>query len=165
MLAPWKKSCDQPRQHIKKQRHYFANKCPSSQSYDFSMYGWESLTIKKAECWRIDGFKLWCWRRLLRVPSVQFSPSVTSNSLQPHGLQHARFPVHHQFLELAQTCPSSWWCHPTISSSVIPFSFCLQSFPASGSFKWVSSLHHMAKVLEIQLQHQSFQWIFRTVFL
>ena len=46
------------------------------------------------------------------------------------------FPVHHQLLELAQTnsCPSSWWCHPTISSSVVPFSSCLQSFPASGSF-------------------------------
>ena len=44
------------------------------------------------------------------------------------------FPVHHQFLELAQTCPLSRWCHPTISSSVVPFSSCLQSFPASRSF-------------------------------
>ena len=52
----------------------------------------------------------------------------------------------------------------TISSSVIPFSSCLQSFPASGSFQWVSSLHQVAKVLEFQLQHQSFQWIFRTDF-
>ena len=70
MLAPWKKSYDQPRQHIKKQRHYFANKGPSSQNYGFSvvMYRCESWTIKKAECWRIDAFELWCWRRLLRVP-------------------------------------------------------------------------------------------------
>ena len=70
MLAPWKKSYDQPRQHIKKQRHYFANKGPFSQSYGFSvvMYGCESWTIKKAECQRIDTFELWCWRRLLRVP-------------------------------------------------------------------------------------------------
>ena len=70
MLAPWKKSCDQPRQHIKKQRHYFANKGPSSLSYDFSsgrVWKWE-LTIKKAEHRRIDAFKLWCWRRFLRVP-------------------------------------------------------------------------------------------------
>ena len=62
---------DQPRQHIKKQRHYFANKGPSSQSYGFFpvvMYGCESWTIKKAECQRIDAFELWCWRRLLRVP-------------------------------------------------------------------------------------------------
>ena len=72
MLTPWKESYDQPRQHIKKQRHYFANKGPSSQSYGFPvvMYGCESWTIKKAEQWRIDAFKLWCWRRLLRVPWI-----------------------------------------------------------------------------------------------
>ena len=61
---------DQPRQHIKKLRHYFADKGPSSQSYGFSsgLYGCESWTIKKAEHRRIDAFELWCWRRLLRVP-------------------------------------------------------------------------------------------------
>ena len=75
------------------------------------------------------------------------------------------FPVHHQLLEFTQnSCPVSRWCHPTISSSVVPFSR-LQSFLASVSFKWVSSLHQVAKVLEFQLQHQSFQWIFRTDFL
>ena len=70
MLAPWKKIYDKRRQHIKKQRHYIADKGTSSQSYGFSvvMYGCESWTIKKAECQRIDAFKLWCWRRLLRVP-------------------------------------------------------------------------------------------------
>ena len=60
-LAPWKKSYDQPRQHIKKQRHYFANKGPSTQSYGFSsghIYGCENWTVKKAECWRIDAFEL-----------------------------------------------------------------------------------------------------------
>ena len=59
----WKKSYDQPTQHIKKQRHYFANKDPSCQSYDFSskvMYGCESWTIKKAEHQRIDAFELRC---------------------------------------------------------------------------------------------------------
>ena len=75
MLTPWKESCDQPRQHIKKQRHYFVNKGPSSQGYgSFSpvvMYGCESWTIKKAECRRIDAFELWCWRRLLRVPRTE----------------------------------------------------------------------------------------------
>ena len=66
----WKKSYDQPRQHIKKQRHYCADKDPSSQRTDFSivMYGCESWTIKKAERQRIDALELWCWRRLLRVP-------------------------------------------------------------------------------------------------
>ena len=69
MLIPWKESYDQPRQYIKKQRHYFANKGPSSQAMVFPvvMYGCESWTIKKAEHRRIDAFELWCWRRLLRV--------------------------------------------------------------------------------------------------
>ena len=67
MLAPWKKSYDKPRQHIKKQRHYLTNKGLSSQSYSFpSSHVW-SLTIRKAEHWRIHAFELWRWRRLLRV--------------------------------------------------------------------------------------------------
>ena len=70
MLAPWEKSYDTPRQCIKKQRHYFANKGPSSQAMAFPvvMYECESWTIKKAEHQRIDAFELWCWRILLRVP-------------------------------------------------------------------------------------------------
>ena len=61
---------DQAKQHIKKQRHYFANKGPSSQSYGFPIvvYGRESWTTKKTEHQRIGAFELWCWRRLLRVP-------------------------------------------------------------------------------------------------
>ena len=96
--------------------------------------------------------------------SVQFS-SVTqlSDSLWPHGLQHARPPcpsptpgVH------PNPCPLSQWCHPTISSSVVPLSSCPQSFQHQCHFKWVSSSHQVAKVLEFQLQHQSFQWTPRT---
>ena len=70
MLAPWQKSFDQPRQHIKKQRHHFADKVHLVKAMVFPvvMYGCESWTIKKAERWRIDAFKLWCWRRLLRIP-------------------------------------------------------------------------------------------------
>ena len=70
MLAPWKKSHDQRRQHIKKQRHCFAGKGLSRQSYGFSSsHVWmESWTINKAKHQRIDTFELWCWRRLLRVP-------------------------------------------------------------------------------------------------
>ena len=64
-----KESYDRPRQHIQKQRHYFASKGPSSQGYGFSSgHVCESWTIKKTECQRIDAFELWCWRRLLRVP-------------------------------------------------------------------------------------------------
>ena len=71
---------------------------------------------------------------ILRFFSVQFSRSVMSNSLQPHGLQHTRPPCPSPTPGIySHSFPSSWWCHPTISSSVVPFS-CLQSFPASGSF-------------------------------
>ena len=59
-----------------------------------------------------------------------------SDSLQPHGLQHARPPCPSPTPGVySHSCPLSWWCHPTISSSVIPFSSCLQSFPASGSLQ------------------------------
>ena len=70
MLAPSKKSYAQPRQHIKKQRHYFANKICLVKAMVFPVvtYGCESWTIKKAEHRRMDAFELWCWRRLLRVP-------------------------------------------------------------------------------------------------
>ena len=70
----------------------------------------------------------------LRKVSVQFGCSVVSNSLQPHGLQHARLPCPSPASRAcSNSCPLSRWCHPTISSSVVPFSPCLQSFPASGS--------------------------------
>ena len=68
--------------------------------------------------------------------SVQFSCSVLSDSLQPHGLQHARphcqSPTPRAY---SNSCPLNRWCHPTVLTSVIPFSSCLQSFPASGSFQ------------------------------
>ena len=66
---------------------------------------------------------------------VQFSRSVLSDSLRPHGLQHSRLPCPSPTPRTcSDSCPSSWWCHSTISSSVGPFSSCLQSFSASGSF-------------------------------
>ena len=72
---------------------------------------------------------------LLGKSQVQFSHSVMFNSLRPHGLQHARLPCPSPATRASSnSCPSSWWCHPTISSSVVPFSSCLQSFPLSGSF-------------------------------
>ena len=98
--------------------------------------------------------------------SVQFSCSVVSDSLWPHGLQHARFPCPSPTPgAYSNSCPLNWWCHPNISSSVTPFSSRLQSFPASGSFPRSQFFTSGAKVLEFQLQHQSFQWIFRTDFL
>ena len=66
----------------------------------------------------------------------QFSCSVVSNSSWPHGVQHARPPCPSPTPRVySNSCPLNWWCHPTISSSVVPFSSCLQSFPASGSFQ------------------------------
>ena len=66
MLTPWKESYDQPRYHVKKQRHYFAYKgLVKAMVFPVVMYGYESWTMEKAERQRIDAFKLWCWRRLL----------------------------------------------------------------------------------------------------
>ena len=70
------------------------------------------------------------------VISVQFSHSVVSNSLWPHEPQHGRPPCPSPTPRVhPNPCPLSWWCHPTISSSVVPFFSCPQSFPASGSFQ------------------------------
>ena len=79
-LSPWNKSYDKPRQHIKKQRHYFMIKVHIVKAMVFPvvMYGCESWTIKKAEYQRTDAFELWCWRRLLRVPwtARRSNPSI-----------------------------------------------------------------------------------------
>ena len=88
-----------------------------------------------------------------------FSHSVVSNSLRPHWLQHARLPCSSPTSRAcSNSCPSSRWCHPTISSSVVPFS-CLQSFPASGSFPMsqffpsgVQSIGASASVLPVNIQ-------------
>ena len=93
-----------------------------------------------------------------------FSWSVVSDSLWYHGQQHARppcpSPTHRA---CSNSCPQSRWCHPTISSSVVPFSSRLPSFPASGFFPM--SQFFASGGQSIQLQYQSFQWIFRTDFL
>ena len=91
MLASWKKSYDQSRQHIKKQRHDFADKGPSSQSYGFSssrVWIWE-LDLKKAEWWRIDDFELWYWRRLSRIPwtTRRSNQSILKEISPKHSLE------------------------------------------------------------------------------
>ena len=98
--------------------------------------------------------------------AVQFSRSVVSNSLWPHGPQHVGLPCPSSIPgACSNTSPLSWQWHPTISFFVIPFSSAFNPSQHKGLFQWVSSLHQVAKVLELQLQHQSFQWIFRTYFL
>ena len=74
--------------------------------------------------------------KILLIGVSQSSHSVVSDSMQSHGLQHARLPCPSLTPgACSNSCPLSWWCHPTISSSVVPFSPCLQSFPASGPFQ------------------------------
>ena len=93
-LAPWKKSHDQPRQYIRKQRHYLPTKVCLVKAVVFPvvMYGCESWTIKKADCQKIDAFEL-CWRQLLRVPWIarrsnqsilkEISPEYSLEGLMP----------------------------------------------------------------------------------
>ena len=132
--------------------------CPTLFSMDYglpdtSVHGisqarileWSAISFSRGSFWPRDWTNIFCigrqilyhWatREVQYLLSVQFSHSVISDSLPPHEPQHTRPPgpsptprVH------PNPCPLSWWCHPTISSSVIPFSSCPQSFPASGSF-------------------------------
>ena len=94
---------------------------------------------------------------LFIISVVQFTCSGMFESLWPHGLQHARPPCPSPTPGVySNSCPLSRWCHPTISSSVFPSrAFNLSQHQVL--FQWVSSLHQVAKVLEFQLQHQSFQ--------
>ena len=116
-----------------------------------------------------------CWEFYLILPdrpnrsamilSVQFSCSVVSDSLRPHELQHARPPCSSPTARVyPNSCPSSWWCHPAISSSVVPFFSCPQALPDSGSFpmsqffSWVGQsigVSATASVLQLNTQDWS----------
>ena len=95
MLASWKKSYDKPRQHIKKQRHYFTNKGPYSHSYGFSsshVWMWE---LNHKEGWTPNAFELWCWRKLLRVPwTARRSKQSILKEINP------KYPFEGQMLKL-----------------------------------------------------------------
>ena len=100
-FAPWKKSYDKPRQHIKKQRHYFADKVCIVKAMVFLvvMYGCESWTIKKAEGRRINTFELWCWRRLSRVPwtARRSNQSILKEINPEYSLEGLRLKLKLQF--------------------------------------------------------------------
>ena len=101
--------------------------------------------------------------RFFSNSSVQFTHSVMSDSLQPHESQHTRPPCPSPTPGVySNSCPSSWWCQPAISSSVVPFSSSPNPSKHQGLLQWVNSSHKVAKVLEFQLQHQSHQWTLRT---
>ena len=99
------------------------------------------MGFSRQEYWSGVPVPLGCVNYIFLIPTTniswaQLSCSVVSDSLQPHWLQHARPPCPSPTPGVyTNSCPLSWWCHPTISSSVVPFSFHLQSFPTSGSFQ------------------------------
>ena len=96
----------------------------------------QTMKTIEEERMRWNIFVLLFWRTCLETYMNQFRYSIMSGSLQPHEPQHTRPPCPSPTPRAcSNSCPSSRWCHPTISSSVIPFSFCLQSFPAAESFQ------------------------------
>ena len=98
-----------------------------------------------------------------QLQSFQFGCSIVSSSLWPYGLQHTRSPcLSPSPRACSNLCPWSQWCHPTTSSSVVPFCSRLQSFPASAPFAMFRFFASGGcSLLEFQLQHRSFQWTFR----
>ena len=145
------------------------------QKINTSIYVWD---LKKSVVyilhllhWQSDSLLLApLWKPSFR--SDQFRHSVVSKSLLPHGMQHMRLPCSSSTPRAcSKSCPSSRWCHQSSSvfilflSSVIPFSSCLNLSQNQSLFQWVGLSHQVAKVLEFQLQHHPFQWIFRTYFL
>ena len=188
MLAPWKKSCDKPRQNIKKQEHHFADKGLSSQRHRFSSSYVQMWQLDHKEGWAPKSWSFWTvvlektlespldskeikpvnpkgnqsWlfigrtvteaeARILRPPDVKSwlmrkDSDVGENwGQEEKGMTEDEMAGWHHWLDGREygwtpgvqpnPCPLSWWCHPTISSSVIPFSSCPQFFPASGSFQ------------------------------
>ena len=138
-------------------RQGYWNGLPCLPPGDLSDPGIESV----ASAWQEDSLRL--SHQGSSLVTLLFSHWVVSYSLQSHGLQDARLlcPSLSSWV-CSNSCPLSQWCHPIISSSATAFSSYHQSFSASGSFQWVGSLHQIDEVLE--LQHQSFQWIFRDDF-
>ena len=115
--------------------------------------------------WASDGLKAVLDNESsVQFSSVQFSCSVMADSATSWITARQAFLSITNSRSPPNPCPLSRWCHPTILSSVVPSPPALNLSQHQGLFKWVSSSHQVAKVLEFQLQHQSFQWIFRTDF-
>ena len=187
MFTPWKESYDQPRQHIKKQRYYFVHKALSSQGYGFpSSHVWmweldykESWELKNGCFWTVvlektleshllnknksQIYSIALGEQVFflkyRIISVQFS-SVAQSCLtlcDPMNCSTPGLPVHHQLLEFTKTHVHR--VGDAINHLILCCSFLLPSiFPSIRVFSNESALHEVAKILEFQLQLQSFQW-------
>ena len=141
----------------------------SERDGELSLLGTEFQFYMTGHILEIGCKKVWMNLTLncpLKYCSIQASHLVVSDPLWPHGLQHTRFPCSSPTPE---ACSDS---RPQVGDAIQPSHLLSSPFPPAfnlsqhqGLFKWVSSSHHEAKVLEFQLQHQSFQWIFRTDFL
>ena len=124
---------------------------------------YQSILKEISPEYSLEGLMLGLKLQYFQFSSVQCSCSVVSDSLRPHEPQHARLPCPSPTPRVhSNPCPLSRRCHSTISSFVVPFSSCPQSFPASGSFQMSELFTPGTKVLEFQLQHQSFQGTPRT---
>ena len=116
--------------------------------FDFSPSLFLSLWLYK-RTWHPDSKRWLLW-------DIQFSHSVMTDSLRPHRLQQARLPFPSPSPRAcSNSSPSSWWCHPIISSSVVPFSYCLQSFPASGAFPIKTWVCHLLSQLAFWIKSYS----------
>ena len=124
-----------------------------------------NLGIKSVSC--IGGWILYHW--VLGKPQILlFCCSVAKSclTLWHHGQQHARLPCPSLSPRVcSNSCPLNWWCHPPSHPRLLPTLSVLNLSQHQGLFQCVSSSHHMAEVLQLQLQNQSFQWIFRVYFL
>ena len=116
MLAPWEENYDQIRQHFIKQRHHFAKKVyiVKAMVYPVVNYRYESWTLKKAEHQRIDVFKLWCWRRLSRVPWTAWrsNQSILKEINPEHSLQRLMLKLKLQYFGHMMRRANSLWKRP-----------------------------------------------------
>ena len=143
----------------------------TSKSTSFLWFSLNTESLARPPCW------LWVWtlseihlcfpcHRIKDEQVVVVSYSVVSDSLGPHGLQHARLPCPSPSPRAcSNSCPLSRLCYVSISTRPPLSLLALYLSQHQGLFQWVGSLHQVAKVLELKLQHQSLQWIFRVDFL
>ena len=127
--------------------------------YPFCRKGLEIYELKRALIYTLCHLLKYLsqWHLGLQFLLLSFSHSVVSDSLQPPKLQRTRLPCPLPSPRAcSNACPLSQWCHPTISSSVASFSPTFNLSQHQGLFWWVGSSHQVAKVLALQLQHQSF---------